>query len=257
MAFLARGTGPRHLTFLPGNLCTVHSWSEVLRRLPEPEYRCLAVDYLVGSDRPWGGWTVSGIADLTRDVLDTSGVSRTVLVGHSAGGLAALLFALRFPERLAGLVVVASGARMTGHRTFDGLAEALSRPEVPQGFLERALTGMWSVPPPVEVLVRDLGLLGAVRERMRDVLLSCADYDLRGQLGSLSVPTLVCQAELDRGRPLAHGQELAEGIPGAQLVRFDTGHMIPLEDPAGLAHALRVFVGTDAWDEETDQREKR
>ena len=40
-------------------------------------------------------------------VLDRLGVDRVILVGHSWGGLLALTFALDYPQRVAGLVVVA------------------------------------------------------------------------------------------------------------------------------------------------------
>ena len=46
-------------------------------------------------------------AAVLRDVLDRLGVDRVILVGHSWGGTLALTFALDFPQRAAGLVLVA------------------------------------------------------------------------------------------------------------------------------------------------------
>ena len=40
-------------------------------------------------------------------ILDRLGVDRVILVGHSWGGLLALTFALDYPHRVAGLVVIA------------------------------------------------------------------------------------------------------------------------------------------------------
>ena len=46
-------------------------------------------------------------AKVLRDVLDRLGIDRVILVGHSWGGTLALTFALDFPQRAAGLVLVA------------------------------------------------------------------------------------------------------------------------------------------------------
>ena len=47
-------------------------------------------------------------ASVLRDVLDKLGIDRAIIVGHSWGGTMALTFALDFPERVAGLVLIAA-----------------------------------------------------------------------------------------------------------------------------------------------------
>jgi pimeloyl-ACP methyl ester carboxylesterase len=60
------------------------------------------------SARPAGqGATPAYQAAVLRDILDQLGVGRAILVGHSWGGTLALTFALDFPERAAGLVLIA------------------------------------------------------------------------------------------------------------------------------------------------------
>jgi pimeloyl-ACP methyl ester carboxylesterase len=46
-------------------------------------------------------------AAVLRDILEQLGIERAILVGHSWGGALALTFALDFPERTAGLVLIA------------------------------------------------------------------------------------------------------------------------------------------------------
>ncbi len=46
---------------------------------------------------------MEGYAQAVYDALDAAGIGKCVLVGHSMGGYAALEFAARWPERLAGL----------------------------------------------------------------------------------------------------------------------------------------------------------
>src|SRR6201987_3694694 len=57
-------------------------------------------------DRDQGAST-SYQAAVLRGVLDRLGVERAIVVGHSWGGALALAFALDFPERTAGLVLIA------------------------------------------------------------------------------------------------------------------------------------------------------
>jgi len=67
-------------------------------------------------DRPGLGWSERRSSNgsspayqaaMLSAVLDRLGVDRVILVGHSWGGLLALTFALDYPHRVAGLVVIA------------------------------------------------------------------------------------------------------------------------------------------------------
>ncbi|MGE0500955.1 MAG: alpha/beta fold hydrolase [Rhizobiaceae bacterium] len=67
-------------------------------------------------DRPGHGWstrgdgheTPEGQADAIAALMDTVGIGRAVIVGHSFGGAVAAAFALAHPERTAGLVFLAA-----------------------------------------------------------------------------------------------------------------------------------------------------
>lgn len=64
------------------------------------------------SDMPAQGYGVSRMTDDLEAVLDRHDISRAHLVAHSFGGLIALLFALRHPERVASLVLADVRLRM-------------------------------------------------------------------------------------------------------------------------------------------------
>jgi pimeloyl-ACP methyl ester carboxylesterase len=69
---------------------------------------------------------------------------------------------------------------------------------------------------------------------------------------SIAVPTLVIHGTADPLFPLAHGQALAEAIPGATLVRIDgAGHGVDRADwativPEILLHTATVAPGIQA-----------
>ncbi len=60
------------------------------------------------SSRRRGGCSPAYQASVLRGVIDKLGVDRAIIVGHSWGGTLALTFALDFPDRVVGLVLIAA-----------------------------------------------------------------------------------------------------------------------------------------------------
>ncbi len=66
-------------------------------------------------------------ANVLRQVLDQLGIDRAIIVGHSWGGTLALTFALDFPQRVAGLVLIAP-ATHPGVWSLSAINTALATP---------------------------------------------------------------------------------------------------------------------------------
>ena len=88
--------------------------------------RLAAVHRVILIDRPGQGWSErpghqgsspAYQAAVLGQVLDRLGVDRAIVVGHSWGGALALSFALDYPRRVAGLVVVAPPTHPRMRRT--------------------------------------------------------------------------------------------------------------------------------------------
>jgi pimeloyl-ACP methyl ester carboxylesterase len=83
-------------------------WAQQLEHL-RPKYRAIALD-LRGhgqSEPPRNGdYSIAAMAEDVAAVVDTLGLDRCVLVGHSMGGGVALSYAGMHPERVAGLLLV-------------------------------------------------------------------------------------------------------------------------------------------------------
>jgi pimeloyl-ACP methyl ester carboxylesterase len=63
------------------------------------------------------------------------------------------------------------------------------------------------------------------------------------RLGSFDRPALVVWASQDRVMPPEHGRRLAELLPQGRLVEIpDSYTLIPLDQPAPLAEAIRQFT---------------
>ncbi len=72
----------------------------------------------VGSARPRqvgqgrAATSIAAYRDVVYDFVQALGLERVVLAGHSMGGAIVLEFALHYPGRLAGIVLVGTGARL-------------------------------------------------------------------------------------------------------------------------------------------------
>ena len=72
---------------------------------------------------------------------------------------------------------------------------------------------------------------------------ACDAYNLADQLDQIQTPTLILVGEQDKMTPLRFSEELAEGIPGAELTVIPrAGHMVALEQPKRVAEGIRSFL---------------
>jgi pimeloyl-ACP methyl ester carboxylesterase len=180
-------------------------------------------------------------AGVVRDALDALGLARAVLVGHSMGGAVALLVALAVPDRVAGLLLVGTAARL---RVAPGILEGIRRdpavavericamahaPSAPSELVARGVVEMRRVPPTV--------LEGDFR--------ACDGFDVRSRVGAIAAPALVVVGSEDAMTPPRFAAELASLVPGARLETVPgAGHMLPVEAGARLVALARPFVAS-------------
>lgn len=166
------------------------------------------------------------------------GLERAVLVGHSLGGLVAMAAALAWPERVAGLVLVATAPRFKVSRR---LFEAIDRWSDWPAFL--AETGFSPESPP-ELRRRGASLAGgADRAQTRRDFEICQTRDVTGELGALRCPTLVISGADDWLVPPKWPDLLEQRIPGARRLHLPRcGHFPMFERGDDTASAICDFL---------------
>lgn len=169
-------------------------------------------------------------------VLDALQDERVVLAGHSMGGGVALTTALNHPERVAGLVLVGTGAKLP---VMPALFE-----HIEQGNLAAAVRliveGAYaSSATPAMLAAGERAFMQTDPDVFYGDLLACAGYDVRDDLGSIQCPTLIICGDEDRITPPKFSALLHSRIGGSRLVVVPgAGHMVLVEHPAAVGDGV-------------------
>lgn len=217
-----------------------------------PQFQVIAYDMLGhgASQRPQPDCGLVGYADQLRELLDHLGVPRATVIGFSMGGLVARAFALHYPERLEGLVILNSVFNRSAEQRAGVIERTRQAAEHgPDANAEAALSRWFSR----EYQAANPAQIAAIRQTLASndpqgylttyTLFATQDMYRADDLGSIHVPTLVATGELDPGSTPKMAIELAERIPGAKVtVLEEQRHMMPVESPRLVNQMLLDFL---------------
>jgi 3-oxoadipate enol-lactonase/4-carboxymuconolactone decarboxylase len=239
---------------------TWHMWD---RQVPEltKHWRVFRFDLPGHGGAP--AYPVGSVDDLTSRLLatlDAVGVQRFGYAGCALGGAVGLELALRHPERIASLALIAGSPRFGTADEFrqrgvivrtnglDPIARTSPDRWFTHGFAaaQPAITD-WAVQ---MVRTTDPGCYIAACEAL-------ASFDVRSQLGGVGVPTLVLVGSEDRVTGPAEARTLVAGVPDARLaVVPGASHLVPVEQPAAVSDLLVRHFSSPwkaAFDSDTGQ----
>jgi pimeloyl-ACP methyl ester carboxylesterase len=197
------------------------------------------------------------VADLEAVVATRVGEGPFVLAGHSMGAHTAVAYALRHPQRLAGLVAI--GPIFTGEiaektlEYWDGLASALEQGGI-DGFLAFLARNQGVGPEWSETVLRFTrarmqlhSYLGALVDALRQVPRS-RPFESMEDLERLDLPALIVASgdEADPGHPYDAAVAYAERLPQVALVSEGEGES-PLAWQGGrLSREIAAFCARPA-----------
>lgn len=197
-------------------------------------------------------FSVAELADAVVGLIDAIAPGeRFHYAGVSLGGATGLQLGIKHADRLKSLSIQCSGAKLGTPEGWLERAETVRTQGTPvmiQGSAERWFgPGFMDREP--ELSSR---LLHALRDADRFSYAFCcealAGFDVREQLGSITVPTLAVAGAEDGVAPPPFAAEIADGITAgggtASAVTLDgVAHLAPAEAPGPVADLLRDFIG--------------
>jgi pimeloyl-ACP methyl ester carboxylesterase len=202
---------------------------------------------------PDGIYPIDDMADDVLETLDALKITEPfVLGGLSMGGYVALSIAVRQPKRIRGLILMDTRATADTAETAR-VREDLARQVEISGSVESVVEAMLPVLFAPATRARHADLIARVGDRMfqtnpRGVVGTLRGLarrpDRTGDLGRITVPSLVLVGEDDAITPPDASRKLAEAVPGARFVTIpDAGHLAPLENPTASNAAILQFLG--------------
>jgi pimeloyl-ACP methyl ester carboxylesterase len=237
-------------------------WDQTIADL-SADHRCIAPTLPFGAHRqamhPDADLSLPGLARLVAEFLDRLDLHDVTLAGNDTGGaLVQLVESPRvtrlvlascdafdnFPPGLTGRTLALTGKlspALFGLFMQQMRLRPVRRLPIAFGWLTKrgdAATARWMKP----VLSRPEIRRDAVRmlrATMADTTIMSRAAD---RLKGVDLPALVVWASEDRVMPPEHGRRLAELLPQGRLVEIEDSYtLIPLDQPAKLAQAIRAF----------------
>ncbi len=214
------------------------SWSAEIRRLPD--VRILAVDLPGHGQSEGAGYqSVVAYAESIKALMDALKIERAIIAGHSMGGAIAQIMAVSMPARVAGLVLVGTGAKLGVNPS---LVETIKN-DYPAAV---ELITKWEWAKETGEDLRRVGrkqLLATPSAVTYGDFVACGLYDLSDTVAKIQVPTLIIGGGADKMTPFALSEGLAAQIPNSTLVKIEgAGHKMPMERPQEVAQAILRWV---------------
>lgn len=245
------GVGEKCVVLLHGYLESMYVWDDFTSLLT-PSVRVITVD-IPGhgiSEVKGEVHTMEMVADVLHEMLNSLGIEKVTMVGHSMGGYVSLAFCARYPEQLEGLVLLSSSPNPDTDLKKDnrrreialvraGKKDALARVAPEAGFAEQNRRRLRSyiddLTECVHITEDDgiVALLGGMMERA----------DQNEMLRKSAVPQLFILGKKDGYIPVEVAEEIVANHPQAQVAWLEeSGHMGFIEEPEACAEALLKFV---------------
>ena len=236
------------LLLLHGYADSWRSFELVLPYLPD-SVRTIALSQRGHGDasRPPEGYRPHDFAADLAEFMDILQLESSVIAGGSSGGFAARRFAVDYPERTLGLILLGSpftlhdkpGVLELWESTISKLTDPVDprfvrdfqesthvRP-VPENFLHTVVNESLKVPARV----------------WRSTLEGLLEDDSSESLARIKAPTLILWGDQDTVVPLSDQEKLTAEIESSRLVVYpDVGHAIYWEEPSQAASDIGVFI---------------
>jgi 3-oxoadipate enol-lactonase len=199
---------------------------------------------------PPGPYTVGELGDDVVALLDRLGLERVSFCGLSIGGMTGMWLGVNAPDRIDRLVICCTGMQLPTAEMWTERA-ALVR-EQGMGEVIDATMERWFTPafpersPEVVERIRE-EFLATDREGYAGCCEALAEFDMRGQLGAITAPTLVIAGEDDPVGTPERAAAIGDEIESSRVVVLpDARHLAAVEQADAVTRELEQHLSVEA-----------
>jgi 3-oxoadipate enol-lactonase len=229
--------------------CDQRMWDDLAARLSKA-FRVIRFDARGHGRSPVTPrpYSLEGLADDARRLLDRLAIAKAHWVGLSMGAMIGMAFAIEHPPRLGRLVLAntTSSYGPEGRAMWEARAKAVEEGGLEA--IEKMVMGRYFSD---DFRAAHADLVATVARRFLETpvegYLGCcdaiADLDFTADLASIHHRTLVIAGALDAGTPPAMSEVIARRIPGAQLAVIPgAAHLSAVEKPEPFGRLVESFL---------------
>jgi len=252
MNYKSAGIGYIPIVFIHGYSLSLSTWDKIPKLLPA-RYRFYSIDLRGFGDSaaPKSGYTNSDMAKDIELFLDRLQIKKAIFVGHSMGGMILQHFAVKYPERVLGLIFSNTFARCIPPK---GMSEWVQKRMDGYGTKEENRAVFTQVMPvyfdaenlapgDLEKFV-EIGLKAsniALKEMLKQIYVAppipLAQYE------KITMPTLIIIGAHDKFADMAQAVPINDAIKGSKIfVISHSGHTPMWERPKDWAKEMVSFL---------------
>lgn len=228
-------------------------WDEQAPRLTQ-QYRVLRYDTRGHgrSEVTPAPYSMEQLADDVAGLLDSLGIKKTHFVGLSLGGMTAQMLALRRPDLISSLCLVATTCLPPyhGRQIWDERVASIRE----SGRFDHMLAPMMDRWLSMKFRRENTQRYDQVKEMVLRTppegyigcSLAIAGFDVRDRLNEIDIPTMVIAGEEDPGTTVEDAQMIQAGIKGAELaVVPGARHLLNVDRPASFTPLLTEWLARE------------
>ena len=241
------------LVMIRGISSNVDHWYEQVLVLSK-KYQLLIFDNrgIARSSDPGGSFSTRDMAADTVGLMEAVGIKKAHVLGYSMGGMIAQEMALAYPEKVNGLILVATDCgislRIKAKPEFSRLFSEMIRLGTNEA--KKAAAGCLFAKQTVEtrpdIIQRytEVSLrFPASQKTLGKQWAAITQHDACDRLAKISSPTLVITGSEDELIPPENAKVMAQRIPVAQIISIDGGgHLFLIERPEAFNEAVIGFL---------------
>lgn len=242
--YTVEGSGSQAVILMHGWGCN-HTTLASIERLLTDNFTVYNVDFpgFGDSTEPPTVWGMEQYTSIMEQLVQTEGISRPILMGHSFGGRVGIIFASR--NDVAKLVLI-DAAGVKPRRSLKYYFKVYSY-KLYKKLLPLAV-GKQRADKIIDNYRKRVGSsdYNNASPMMRRIMSNVVNEDLCHFMPSIKCPTLLVWGENDTATPVADAKKMERLIPDAGLVVFKgAGHYSFLDNPYQFAAVIRSFLSEE------------